>query len=135
LEEGAFLALLVAMHLGLPFGYSRPERNPAATRYPIPALLGARLSGRRVAIVDDVINAGSAVGATIESLKQAGARPVAIGALAVYGDSANRLAKTSKVALEALASYPNRIWRPADCPLCARGVPLEGLRDEGQPLS
>lgn len=124
LEEGAFLALLVAMRLGLPFGYSRPDRGPAAARYPIPALLGSKLSGKRVAIVDDVINAGSAVGATIQSLKQAGARPVAIGALAVYGDSANRLAEASEVALEALASWPGRIWQPANCPLCAEGVPL-----------
>ena len=137
LEEGAFLALLVSMHLGLPFGYSRPDRGPAAARYPIPALLGARLSGRRVAIVDDVVNAGSAVGATIRSLKQAGAQPVVIGALAVYGDSASRLAAANRVGLEALASWPNRIWRPADCPLCAGGVPLEthetlaGQRDDG----
>jgi hypothetical protein len=64
-----------------------------------------------------------------------------IGALAVYGDSANRLATANKVALEALASYPNRIWKPADCPLCAGGIPLEthetldGPCDEGRQSS
>jgi orotate phosphoribosyltransferase len=124
LQEGAFLALLVALHLRLPFSYTSPERGPASVEYPIPALPGSKLNGKRVAIVDDVINAGSAVGATIRSLTQAGARPVAIGALAVYGDSANRLAAANHAALEALAVYPNRIWEPANCPLCAQGMPL-----------
>jgi len=83
-----------------------------------------RLRGKRVAIVNDVINAGSAVRGTLASLKECGAQPIAIGTLAVYGDAARDLAATHDVALEALASFPSRIWEPSACPLCAKGVPL-----------
>ena len=80
--------------------------------YPIPRPLQRALRGIRVAIVNDVINAGSAVRGTLASLKQCGAEPVAIGALAVYGGAASELATTHGVALETLASFPSRIWAP-----------------------
>lgn len=126
LNEGAFLALLVALDLGLTFTYSSPDAASAPVSYRIPRLLAARLGGLKVAIIDDVINAGSAVGGTIAALKQAGAVPVVIGAMAVYGDSANELARANGLALEALLTRPSRIWEPDHCPLCARGVPVDG---------
>jgi orotate phosphoribosyltransferase len=129
LVEGAFVALMVASSLRLPFSYSEPVRDPDATglfpvAYPIPRSLEPTLQGMRVAVVNDVTNAGSAVRGTIASLRRCGARPVAIGTLAVYGDAAGELATTHDVALEALASFPSRIWEPSACPLCASGVPL-----------
>lgn len=77
-----------------------------------------------MAIVNDVINAGSAVRGTLRSLRDCGAEPVAIATLAVLGGSAVRLAIEAGVALEALAHLPNEIWMPSQCPLCARQVPL-----------
>ncbi len=129
LVEGAFVGLMVASSLRLPFSYSEPVRDNRATglfpvSYPIPKSLETKLRGKRVAIVNDVINAGSAVRATLASLKECGAQPVVIGALAVYGGAANDLAATHDVALEALAAFPSQIWEPSACPLCAKGVPL-----------
>jgi orotate phosphoribosyltransferase len=129
LVEGAFLGLLVASSLGLPFCYSQPLRDHRATglfpvAYPVPKAFEAEVRGERIAIVDDVINAGSAVRGTLASLEACGARPVAIGALAVYGTAASALAASSGIALEALASFPDRLWEPGACPLCAQGVPL-----------
>jgi orotate phosphoribosyltransferase len=129
LVEGAFVGLMVASSLRVPFSYSEPVRDRRSTdlfpvSYPIPKSLGPKLRGRRVAIVNDVINAGSAVRGTLASLKECGAQPVAIGTLAVYGCAATNLAATHGVALESLASFPNRIWEPSACPLCANGVPL-----------
>jgi orotate phosphoribosyltransferase len=92
--------------------------------YPIPKPLERALRGKRVAIVNDVINAGSAVRGTIAALEQCGAKPVAIGTLAVYGSAASELAARHGVALETVASFPSRIWEPSACPLCAKGVPL-----------
>ena len=43
------------------------------------------VDGRRVAVVDDVIIAGSAVRGVLVELGACGATPVAIGALAVLG--------------------------------------------------
>jgi orotate phosphoribosyltransferase len=130
LVEGAFVGLLVASVLAVPFAYAerivRPDTGglfPVA--YRIPRALRAELRGKRVAIVNDVINAGSAVRGTLTDLRECGASPVAVGTLAVLGDAARELAIAHGVALETLASLPNRIWAPADCPLCARGAPLD----------
>ena len=129
LIEGAFVGLMVASALRLPFSYSEPVRDDRATglfpiSYPIPEALRSELRGKRVAVVNDIINAGSAVRGTLASLKQCGAQPVVIGTLAVYGDAACELATTHDVALETLASFASRLWEPSVCPLCAKGVPL-----------
>ncbi len=130
LVEGAFVGLLVALSLRLPFSYAEPVRDREATglfpvTYPIPKPLEPTLRGKRVAIVNDVINAGSAVRGTLAALEQCGAQPVAIGALAVFGPAAGELAATHGVALETLASFSSRIWEPGACPLCAHGVALD----------
>jgi orotate phosphoribosyltransferase len=129
LVEGAFVALMAASALGVPFTYA--ERRTAGpgdglfpARYVIPPALRPHVQGRRVAVVNDVINAGSAVRGTLADLAQRGAIPVVVGTLAVLGTAAPRLAAAAGVALETLATLPNEIWTPADCPLCARGVPL-----------
>lgn len=132
LVEGAFVGLLIAEALGLPFSYALPTRDASATglfpvSYAIPKPLERELAGKRVAVVNDVTNAGSAVRGTLLDLERCGARPVAIGSLAVYGESASRLAAAHGAALETLASFPSLIFDPADCPLCATGVPFSAL--------
>ncbi len=84
LIEGAFVALMVASELGLTFAYS--ERLPQGTgqelfRYPyrIPGGLRPLLRDRRVAIVNDVIGAGSAVRGTLADLERLGAADCGAG--------------------------------------------------------
>ena len=121
LVEGAFVGVLVASALGVAFTYSAHE---GPFRYRIPDALRAELAGRRVAVVNDVINAGSAVIGTLDDLEACGARPVAIATLAILGDAARRFAEARSLAIATLASFPNTLWEPASCPLCARGVAL-----------
>ena len=135
LIEGAFVALMVASELGVPFTYAeRFDDRRAADRksdelfhaqYRLPRALRDVVRGKRVAIVNDVINAGSAIRGTFADLKACGAEPVAVAALAVLGDSAAKFAADQKIVLQALAFLPNEIWTPAECPVCSRGVPLE----------
>ncbi|MBI2950247.1 MAG: orotate phosphoribosyltransferase [Verrucomicrobia bacterium] len=130
LVEGAFVALLVASAMEVEFVYAErfaAAQNHAlfAVRYRLPDALRARVRGKRVAIVNDVINAGSAVRGTFADLIECGAQPVAIGALLVLGTSASSFAADKKVALESLAQQPNVLWRPEECPLCLSGVPLD----------
>jgi orotate phosphoribosyltransferase len=130
LVEGAFVALFVANELGVPFTYAELLADRASdslfpARYRIPRALRGELAGRRVAIVNDVVNAGSAVRATLADLAACGARAVALGTLAVLGKKAAELAAGASLVLETLAEFPNTIWQPAECPLCARGVPLD----------
>lgn len=141
LVEGAFVALMVAAELGVPFSYAERFPNPERgalfpVDYRVPRALRAEVRGKRVAVVNDVINAGSAVRGTILDLEACDARPIVIGTLLVLGSSPSRLAADRGVALETLAALPNNLWMPAECPLCARRIPLvNGLGPEpiGEP--
>jgi orotate phosphoribosyltransferase len=129
LVEGAFVALQVASELGVPFTYAERHVDPDTTglfpvRYRVPVTLRRALRGKRVAVVNDVINAGSAVKGTLVDLRACGASPSVLATLLVLGSAASALADREGVALETLASLPNAIWEPAVCPLCQQGVPL-----------
>jgi orotate phosphoribosyltransferase len=129
LVEGAFVGLMVASEIDVEFSYSeRIDHSKNDALYPIeyriPANLRPRLCGARVAIVNDVINAGSAVRGTYSDLKACGAVPVVISALLVLGTSALQFAEDESLALETIASLPNSIWPPSECPLCAGRIPF-----------
>jgi orotate phosphoribosyltransferase len=130
LIEGAFVALLVASKLDVPFTYSERLANTNAKElygfsYRVPVGLRSELAGKRVAIVNDVINAGSAVRGTFIDVVECGGGPVAIGSIVVLGTWAQRFAEEHRLALETLASMPNRVWEPSACPLCAAGHALD----------
>jgi orotate phosphoribosyltransferase len=130
LIEGAFAALMTASELKLEFFYSEPFRGSGTeplypVNYRIPGAMRPLLQGKRVAIVNDVVNAGSAVMGTFQDLIACGAKPIALGALLVLGDWASKFAVEKGLPLESLNTAGNVIWRPAECPLCASGVPLE----------
>ena len=130
LIEGAFVALTVASELDLEYSYAeRFARASSSGLFPagyrIPKALRESVRGKRVAIVNDVINAGSAVRGTYADLQQCGATVIAIGTLLVLGTSAYEFAAREGIALETLARQPNTLWTPRECPLCAAGVALE----------
>jgi orotate phosphoribosyltransferase len=130
LADGAFVALLVAAELDVPFTYA--ERVAAESQdglypyhYRIPDPLRKEVHGMRVAIVSDIVNAGSAVRGTFIDLKSAGAEVVALGALAALGDWADRFALGERLHLAVLETFANDVWSPEACPLCAAGEPLD----------
>jgi orotate phosphoribosyltransferase len=127
LIAGAVATLLdIELHVAAPVARFDEEAGALfRARYAIPPETRARLRGRRVAVVDDVMNAASAVRATVSDARDAGANVVAIGALLVLGTSAADYAEREGFALVHAAAIPNRIWEPRACPLCAAGQPLE----------
>lgn len=134
LVEGAFLAQMVAEEMAAEFYFAEQFSQPHGDGlypigYRIPAALRRALHGKRTAVVDDVINAGSVVRGACEDLQRCGARLVALGALLVLGRPASELAASQNVPLETLAQLPmNRLWEPPSCPLCASGLKLEGVQ-------
>ena len=127
---GAKLAELIATELGIDAIAAERFDAPGATglfpvRYRIAEPQRGTTSGRRIAIVDDAISAGSAVRGTHADLIDCGALPVALGALVVFGDAAARFVADNGLALEQIERMPFDMWRPADCPLCKDGVALE----------
>jgi orotate phosphoribosyltransferase len=132
LTGGAFLAQMVAEECDVGFAFAeRFAPPPSDVMYPvtyrIPDALRTRLEGARVAIVNDVTNAGSAVRGTYDDLLACGARPVALGTLIALGVWSSTFAAANKIALESLEVLPNNLWTLEACPLCAASVPLEDL--------
>ena len=128
---GAFLAQLVAQALDVEFAFAARDDVGAASgglfgaRYVIPRAVAARLEGRRVALVDDVMSAGSSLRATHAAVAAAGASTVAVAALLVLGTAGESHFRTLGIAVEALARDAYTLWRPDECPLCRAGTPLE----------
>jgi orotate phosphoribosyltransferase len=134
LVEGAFVGLMAASELNVAFAYSERFARPAKdglfpAGYRIPDALRNSLPQKRVAIVNDVINAGSAVRGTFAALEECGSTVVGIGALLVLGTAASEFASQKNVVLETLATLPNDLWQPPACPLCSSGVPLEDVAE------
>lgn len=129
LNGGAFLAELMALELGAAFAFTERIVSQRSGLFPvdyrIPAALKAALRGRRVAIVDDAISAGSAIRGTLADARACGAVPVALGALIAFGSGARQIAADEGIPLESLVQLPNPIWAPTECPMCALGAPLQ----------
>lgn len=132
---GAFLAQLVAHALDVEFCFTERVMPADAVhseglyraRYLLPAGFAARVAGKRVAIVDDVMSAGSALRGTYSELLAHKATPVVAGALLVFGSTGAHFFTEHDVAVEAVAWEDYELWLPSECPLCALALPLEDV--------
>ena len=109
LTGGAYLAQAVADALDTDFAWTEGR------------MLTGRVTARRVTLVDDAINAGSAVSAAAEALDAAGARVVAVAALLTLGAAP---AEIAGVPVQSLTTVPSHLWPAGTCPTCAAGAPL-----------
>ena len=136
LVEGAFVAMMVASELDVPFTYAERYALPGhdglfPMGYRIPQTLRGMLRNKRVAIINDVTSAGSAVRGTFADLKACGAKPVAVGTLLLLGDTFGRFAAAEGLVLESLATHVHVLWTPVECPLCVSGTPLTDMAGPG----
>ncbi len=131
LAGGAFLAQALAGRLQARFVHT--ERTAHTTGelhsaiYEVPAALRETLRNAHVAVVDDVVNAGSATRSTIAAVRTCGGRPVVLAALLRLGDGAAALADDEGLDLVTLDAWPGTLWEPSDCPPCAAGTPLDSV--------
>lgn len=123
---GALLGQWVAHHLDLPFVHA--ERDPptatAPVAYRIPDGLADVVRGRRVAVVDDAVNAGSATSATVAEVARLGGEATVAASIFLRVPGGPELLASHGLAAEYLMGVPFAIWEPADCPLCRTGAPL-----------
>ena len=133
LEGGAFLAYSLADRLGVAFlpGYRAPAGQAGeATGYRLPEVPGG-IGGWRVAVVDDAVNAGTAVAACLREIRDRGAVPVAVAALLSLGEASATVPERMRVPFYAAGTIPSRAWPAGQCPLCTAGVrftdPAAGL--------
>lgn len=120
---GAFLAQRLAELLDVEFWYTEPA-PPAdgsglfRARYRLPAAFENRIAHARVAIVDDVMSAGSSLRATYAALRERGIEVVAVGALMVQGHRGIEFFTAENVPVEAVVRDELQMWAPKECPLC-----------------
>ena len=121
LEGGAFLAYAVADLLGVAFlaGYRWPGETAG---YQLPAVPGG-IGGWRVGVVDDAVNAGTAVVACLKEVRGRGGLPVAVAALVSLGEASTMVQARMPVPFYPASTVPSRAWPAERCPLCAEGAP------------
>jgi orotate phosphoribosyltransferase len=125
-EGGAFLAYAVADLLTAAFlpGYRTPGETAGYHLPPVPG----EIAGWRVGIVDDAVNAGTAVAACAAAVRPHGAVPVAVTSLLALGDASEAIPERLGVPFYPAATLPSRTWPAAQCELCAKAIPLSPVR-------
>lgn len=122
LTGGAFVAQLVAAELDAGFVFAERIIAGDAVAYRVPEALRMALRGRRVLLVDDAVNAGSALLATWRDVLACGAQPVGSACLLALGDAPARIAAATGAQLHHLLALERALWPPERCPPCAAGV-------------
>jgi orotate phosphoribosyltransferase len=135
-EGGAFLAYALADLLEVVFlpAYRAPASEAGAgSAYRLAGAgpAGEGIGGRRVAIADDAVNAGTAVRACAGQVREHGAELVAVAALLAVGPAKQIIAAALAVPFYSVDAVPSQAWLPEDCPLCANGVPLTDSSVQG----
>jgi orotate phosphoribosyltransferase len=124
LSGGAFVAQFVAAEIGAGFVFAERIVAKQAVTYRIPGSIRPAVRRRRVLLVDDAVNAGSALLATRQELLTCGAELAGCASLLALGDAAARITAATGAPFYRLATLERGMWPPGACPLCAAGAPL-----------
>jgi orotate phosphoribosyltransferase len=124
---GIILAQWTGHHLGLPAVYAEkaPEGGMALRRG-----YDRLVRGRRVVVVEDVVNTGGSLAEAIRAVRAAGG--VVAGAVALCNRGGVTAAALDVPALAALVELPLESWTAEECPLCRRGVPVDTSVGKGR---
>jgi hypothetical protein len=112
LTGGAFVAQFVAAEIGCGFAFAERIVAGEKVRYRIPGALRPVVRDRRVLLVDDAVNAGSALLATRQELLACGAQLAGCASLLALGDAAARIAAAIVAPFYCLATLERGMWRP-----------------------
>ena len=127
MEGGALVGCAIAAELEVAFLPAYRVRGAgqgaATTAYDLPRVPGG-IAGWRVAVVDDAVNAGTAVRACCDLLRARGATVVAVAALLSLGPAGPAMAQES-VPFYVSGTLPSHAWPAGRCPQCADGVAID----------
>ena len=82
------------------------------------------MANRKIGVVDDVINAGSAVTKTCKELRSLGANPVVIASILTVGGKPPKRLSDEFPPVVSLEHLESGLWLPLECPLCNSGIQL-----------
>lgn len=125
---GVIMAQWTAHHLSALTGrevlavYAEEESDGEGKRRVLRRGYDALVAGRRVLVVEDILTTGGSARLVVAAVRAAEGTVVGVGALCNRGAvSAERIDAPE---LYALSEVPLESYAPAECPLCAAGVPI-----------
>ena len=124
---GVILSQWVAHHLTEMSGHEvfgvYAEKVEGGDTFAIRREYDKLVSGRRVLVVEDVLTTGGSARKVVEAAREAGGNVVGLGVLCNRGAiTLEDVANPPK--LFALVNVTLDAWDEADCPLCAKNVPV-----------
>ena len=124
---GIILAQWTGHHLGLPAVYAEkaPDGGMVLRRG-----YDGLVRGRRVLVVEDVVNTGGSLADAIRAVRAAGG--TVVGAVALCNRGGVTAAALDVPALHALVELSLESWTAEECPLCRRGVPVDTSVGKGR---
>ncbi len=126
LVGGALVGYAMATHMGKGCVYSeRHVLTEGKASYVLPPVQRAFVAQKKVLLVDDAINAGSAVRATHYELDRFGASTVGLAAFLTLGSARERMSAEFGAPCISLLDMDRQMWPGDACPLCEAGVPID----------
>jgi len=130
---GLIVSQWTAHHLGLPsvfaehakdHGYDPSAASPGPLRPPFVLRRGydRMVAGKRVLVVDDVVNTGESVAETAAATRAAGGHVVTVAALCTRGNASPDDVGCDDFVYLTEVEIPS--WPEAGCELCRRRVPI-----------
>jgi len=119
---GVICAQYTALALGVQCVFAERVRTDACEGFQLKRRYDEAVNGRRVLVVDDVINTGHSTGQVLEAVKAAGGNVIAVATWISRGNvGAEDFAVDTFICLDEvdLPSFP-----AATCELCAQSVPI-----------
>ena len=126
---GIILSQWTAHHLGVLGVYAEKADGGLVLRRGYDGLV----RGRRVVVVEDVVNTGGSLRDAVRAVQAAGGEVVA--AVALVNRGGVTAADVEAPALHALVDVQLDAWDPAACPLCRQGVPVNTEVGKGRESS
>jgi len=131
---GLIVAQWTALALGLPavFAEHNSPRSGAELRgrFALHRGYDRLVRGKRVLVVDDVINTGHSVRQTVEAVRACGGTVTRAAALVDRGNVS--AASLGVERYDYLLEHDIPDWKAAECPLCKQGVPVNTEYAHGQ---
>jgi orotate phosphoribosyltransferase len=130
---GLVVSQWTAHHLSLPsvfcdhgkeHGYDPASAAPGPLRPPFVLKRGydRLVEGKRVLVVDDVVNTGESIAETVRAVRGAGGDPVTVAAICTRGNATADALECEDFVYLTEIEIPS--WPAEDCHLCRDGVPV-----------
>ncbi|HHH31870.1 MAG TPA: orotate phosphoribosyltransferase [Polyangiaceae bacterium] len=114
---GVIIGHEVARALGTPFLFTERQDGVMTLRRGF-----AIAPGQKVVVVEDVVTTGKSTREVVRVLEEAGATVLAMASMVNRSGTPNPF---EPLPYHALLTVDFPVWKPEECPLCERGLPIE----------